>query len=115
MIKELTCIICPMGCRLKAEVEGTRVISVEGNGCMRGAAYAETECINPRRVLTTTVRCGDGKLLAVKTDAGVPKKMLMECMQAINNLHPALSGNCKMGDVICENILGTGANVVIAQ
>ena len=33
---ELTCIRCPMGCRVTAQVENGAVVSVTGNTCRRG-------------------------------------------------------------------------------
>ena len=30
---EITCINCPMGCRMRVEVEEGRVVSVSGNAC----------------------------------------------------------------------------------
>ena len=40
MKRELTCIGCPMGCRLTAEFDGKEVTAVSGNGCGVGARYA---------------------------------------------------------------------------
>lgn len=47
-VRELTCIICPKGCALKAKLdENGKVLRVTGNTCKRGAEYAENECTNP--------------------------------------------------------------------
>ena len=37
---EVTCINCPVGCRMKVTMEGGTVVSVTGNQCKRGATYA---------------------------------------------------------------------------
>ena len=37
---ELTCIGCPMGCPLIVTMEDGAVVSVTGNTCPRGDAYA---------------------------------------------------------------------------
>ena len=42
-IKEFTCIRCPMGCALRAEVEDGKVVRVTGNTCKRGEDYAQQE------------------------------------------------------------------------
>ena len=47
MKRELTCIVCPKGCQLTVELEGKKVLSVEGYTCKRGVAYAEAECTAP--------------------------------------------------------------------
>ena len=52
--RSLTCIICPRGCLL--EVELGENIAVSGNLCPRGKVYAENECTNPQRTVTSTVR-----------------------------------------------------------
>ena len=48
MTRELTCIVCPLGCQLNVQLEDKRVISVSGNGCKRGKEYAENECIKAK-------------------------------------------------------------------
>lgn len=111
MKRELTCIVCPMGCQIEIETEGDQVLSVKGNTCKRGIEYAKTECFDPRRTLTTTVKTEAGTLLSVKTDRPVPKDMIFDCMEAINRLHPAKESYA-VGDVICPDLLGTGANLV---
>ena len=34
--RELTCIVCPLGCRIKVELDGDKIVSVTGNTCPRG-------------------------------------------------------------------------------
>ena len=41
--RELTCIVCPMGCSLEVTLEDGKVLSVKGNGCPRGEAYGKNE------------------------------------------------------------------------
>jgi len=113
MKKALTCIVCPMGCQLEVELEGDKVLSVTGNTCKRGVVYAESECTDPRRVITTTVKTDGGRIIPVKTDKTVPKDMIFECMKEINKLHPCDEMSYSVGDVIESNILGTGANIVV--
>ena len=36
MKKVYTCIICPNGCEIEAEIEGTYVLSVKGHTCDKG-------------------------------------------------------------------------------
>ena len=36
MKKQFTCIVCPNGCEIEAEVENGQVISVTGHPCPRG-------------------------------------------------------------------------------
>ena len=39
--KELVCVVCPMGCRITVTLNGDEIVSVTGNSCPRGKAYAE--------------------------------------------------------------------------
>lgn len=111
MERKLTCIVCPMGCELVAEIENEKVISVKGNTCPRGKAYAETECISPMRTVTTTVKTKDGVTIPVKTDRTIPKKMVLEAMKIINKANPHLP--IHIGDVIVKDVYG--ANVVATR
>ena len=105
MKRELTCIVCPIGCSLVAEIEDGKVVSVTGNTCPRGKVYAETECISPMRTITTTVRCADGTIVPVKTSVPIPKEKIFEAMELINKKTPHLP--ISIGDVIIEDVFGS--------
>lgn len=105
MKRNLTCIICPLGCALEAEIADGKVINVSGNTCPRGAEYAKTECTNPMRTVTTTIRCENGAVVPVKTDRMIPKEKMQECMKTINCTVARLP--ISAGDVIIENVLGS--------
>ena len=114
MTKNLTCIVCPMGCQLCVELdENKNVLSVKGNTCKRGEVYANTECTAPRRTITTTVSVRGGGVVPVKTDNTVPKELIMECMREINKA--VAEPYARLGDVVIENILNTGVNVVLTR
>ena len=113
MIRELTCIVCPKGCQLTVELEGKEIRSITGHTCKRGEEYANTECTAPRRTLTTTAPVVGGGVVPVKTDGTVPKELLFECMALINKAY--VPADAKMGYLVIENILNTGANVVTTR
>ena len=114
MVRELTCIVCPKGCQLKVELnENKKVVSVEGYTCKRGLEYANTEFTSPTRTLTTTAPIEGGGVVPVKTDKAVPKELLFECMDEINLAR--VPADAKVGYVLVENILGTGANVITTR
>lgn len=112
MIKELICISCPMGCHLKVDVDNK---TVEGNTCKRGEIYGLNEVTNPVRVVTSTVKVNGGELpvVPVKTIGAIPKHLNFECMDIINGT--VIEAPVKMGDVIIENVLGTGVDVVASR
>lgn len=105
MERKLTCIICPLGCTLTVQLEGNKVIDVTGNTCPRGKAYAESECTDPRRTVTSTVRCTDGGLVSVKTDKPIPKDKIADCMALINKTVAKLP--VAIGDVLIEDAFGS--------
>ena len=114
MIRELTCIVCPKGCQLKVELDDNKkVLSVTGHTCKRGEAYANTECTAPMRTITSTAAVIGGGVVPVKTDRTVPKEMMFDCMKVINAARVA--PDAKLGTVVVENILGTGANVITTR
>ena len=109
--RELTCIVCPRGCALVCELDdGGKLISVSGNLCPRGKKYADDECTNPMRVVTSTVRCEDGTVVSCKTSTSIPKSLVLEAMKVINNTKAPAT--VKIGDVIIKNVLDTGADVI---
>ena len=108
----LTCVVCPVGCEMTASVEDGRVVSVTGNACKRGIAYAREECLNPVRTLTTTVRDERGGLVPVKSARPLPKGRLMEFMGIIKAAR--VVGTARLGDVIIADIGGTGIDIVAA-
>lgn len=113
MVRELTCIVCPRGCQLKVELDGKKIITVQGYTCKRGLAYAETECVAPMRTLTTTAPVEGGGVVPVKTDKPIPKELLFDCMAAINKAR--VSSDAKLGDTVINDVLGTGARVITTR
>lgn len=111
---ELTCIVCPMGCHLNVE-NSAEDFKVEGNTCRRGEKYAVQELTNPTRVITSTVKLENSylHLLPIKTEDSIPKGMTFEIMKELDKIK--VSAPVKVGDIIIENILNTGVNIVSAK
>ena len=109
--RELTCIVCPRGCGLVVELsDNNEVVSIAGNLCPRGKTYAINECTNPMRVVTSTMRCEDGEVVAVKTADNIPKSRVFDVMKEINKtVAPA---SVSVGDVLIKDVLGLGVDVV---
>lgn len=112
-MKELVCIVCPKGCRLHVDDENGYLVS--GNSCIRGAEYGKNEILNPTRVLTSTVKAEGGlyRRCPVKTNRAVPKAKLFEIMAALNAV--TLSAPVQVGQVIIENVCGTGADIIATK
>lgn len=110
MKRELTCIVCPIGCSLSAEIAEGRVVEVTGNSCPKGREYAKTECVAPMRTITTTLRCKNGEILPVKTDRAIPKDKIFDTMKIINKSCPVLP--IEAGDVIIKDVFGSNVIAV---
>lgn len=112
--KEFTCIVCPVGCSLKVDREGDN-FSVSGNNCKRGEAYAKQEMIAPKRNIASTIRVEDGflNLVPVKTDKQIAKDLIFDVMKEINKCK--VQAPIKVGDVLIENVLETGVNIVATR
>jgi len=111
MERKLTCIICPIGCELTVATDEGECLHVVGNGCPRGKQYAQNECVNPRRTVTSTMLCDNGEPVAVKTERMIPKEKIGECMRMINSA-VAKTPIC-VGDVLLEDVCGS--NIVATQ
>lgn len=114
MTRDLICVSCPLGCPLHVELtdDGKEVISVTGNTCKRGEAYAKSECTNPVRVLTSTMKVNGGSTPVVpcKTAAPIPKGKMFDCMAAINN--EVIDAPIHLGDILIKNVCDTGVDIV---
>ena len=111
---ELICISCPVGCHLEVS-EKENGLFVKGNQCKKGEAYAICELKAPTRVLTTTVRINNGflKRLPVRTNSALPKDKLFQAMEIINQV--IVTAPIKVGELIVENILGTGVDIIASR
>ena len=111
----LICIGCPLGCPLTVEMEGSEVKAVSGNTCPRGDAYARKEMTNPTRIVTSTVRVAGGRLamVSVKTASDIPKGKIFDCVKALKDVEG--KAPVKIGDVIVENVAGTGVNIIATK
>lgn len=116
-VKDMVCIVCPLGCKLKVIKDDTSQTgyAVEGNKCFRGADYGVKEMTNPTRVLTTTVIISNASVnrLPVKTSGAIPKHLIRQAMELINKAE--VKAPIKVGEVIIDNILDTGIDLVASR
>lgn len=113
MQKNLICVSCPMGCGITVEISDSgEILSVKGNTCKRGDAYARNECTHPVRSLATTVRVEGGihNVVPCKSSGPLPKDKIMDCMEEINAAQA--KAPVKLGDVLVKDVCGTGVDIV---
>ncbi len=105
------CAVCPRGCRLVVAVGAGRA-TVSGNACPRGAEYGLSEALDPRRILTTTLRTNlaGRPRLPVKSSGPIPKSRLLEAARALDGL--VVEGRRRSGEVLVSDLLGLGVDMV---
>lgn len=114
-MRDLICIGCPLGCQLQVKLEGDQVIEVTGNTCKRGEEYGKKECTNPTRIVTSSVYVEGGEIevVPVKTESDIPKEKIFDCIKALKGI--TVKAPVNIGDIIVENILGTGVNIIATR
>ena len=114
-VKELVCIGCPLGCNLTVTITDGQDMEVTGNTCPRGEKYAKKELTDPRRIVTSSVRVADGIMpsVSVKTESDIPKGQIFACMKELKQIE--LKAPVKLGQVVIENVAGTGIAVIATR
>ena len=109
--REITCIACPMGCRLTVWAE-ENIVHVENYICKRGVEYGEQEFTNPMRMVTSLVTVEGGKrpVCAVKTRNVVPKAKIPEVLKAIGSV--TAKAPIWIGQVMIGNVADTGVDLI---
>ncbi len=115
MEQMITCINCPVGCRMTVQLsDAGEVLSVSGNTCPRGEKYARQECTLPLRMITAVIpAAGSPVPLSVKTASPVPKEKIREIMDALSRAQ--VSAPVRAGDVILPDVLHTGVDVIATR
>ena len=112
-MRELTCIVCPKGCRLK--VDEANGWSVTGNACPRGAQYGKAECTAPTRVVTSTVRIEGGthRRIPVKTSAPLPRDKVFQAMGLLDGV--CLRAPVEAHATVLRDVLETGVDFITTR
>lgn len=114
MEQTITCISCPVGCRMTVVIQDGQFVSVTGNTCKRGEAYARQECIAPQRMVTAVIPVqGAAMPLSVKTRTPIPKEKISACMQALSAL--AITAPVRAGEVVLPDVCGTGVDIIATK
>ena len=105
MKREITCIVCPRGCRMTADIQGEN-ITVTGHTCPRGEKHAVAEILHPVRSLTSIVRVSNrvDTMVSVKSENPIPKGEMFTIMEKIHAT--TVEAPIAIGDVIIEYVCG---------
>ena len=115
MLREYTCIICPNGCDITADVEGTQILSLEGARCKRGKEYVHQELTDPQRNIASSVLVKGGRLplASVRLTAPIPKEKIFPVMEVIRKI--TLEAPVGAGQVVVPDVLGLGCDVIATK
>ena len=115
MRKVIKCISCPIGCDITISANSGIITEISGNDCKRGEEYARNEFLNPKRFLTTVVKAENFylPLVSVRTDRPIQKEKLLDCMEVLRRIK--ITAPFTIGQIVIENILDTGANIIITK
>lgn len=115
MNRELTCIGCPMGCRITVTLdESGKFLDSVGWSCNIGKRYAEEEVTAPKRVVTSLLKVAGHDLpLSVRTDKGIDKALIFDCLKEI--AEKEVSAPVRIGDVLIPNVCGTDVSVIATR
>ncbi len=116
MLKEYTCIICPNGCTLEADIAKDNTIrKITGAGCRNGIHYVRQELTDPQRTVSSSVlvRHGELPLASVRLTKPIPKNRIFDVMACIKTV--SLEAPVRAGDIIIPDILGLGSDVIATK
>lgn len=115
MNRTLTCIGCPMGCQIEVELdEAGNFVDSKGWSCNIGKRYAKEEVTAPVRTVTALVNVTDRpEPLSVKTANPIPKGKIFDCLAEIKTVK--VHAPVHIGDVVVENICGTGIPIIATK
>lgn len=114
MVREFTCIVCPNGCDIQAEIKEGSVL-VTGASCKKGEAYVKQELTDPRRNLAVSVCVKGGKLplASVRLTNPIPKSRIFDAVKEIKT--HTLTAPVHEGTVVIHGILGYDSDVIVTR
>jgi len=113
--KKITCIVCPIGCKMLVKTDGKKLETIEGYRCKRGIDYARSETLDPRRMLTTSILVNNGEwpLVSVKSSKPIPKNKVFPVLKEIKK--KKINAPVKTGQIIIKNIADTGIDILATK
>lgn len=115
MMREFTCIICPNGCEIEADIENGEIRSISGATCPKGESYVKQELTDPQRNIATSVLVTGGNLplASVRLTNPIPKGRIFDAMKEIRKI--AVDAPVQAGTVVVQGILGYDSDVIVTK
>ena len=113
--KEITCIICPIGCKIQVKTDGKKIDVCDGHKCKRGIEYAMSEALDPKRMLTSSILVNDGEwpLVSVKSSKTVPKNVIFDVLKEIKK--SSINAPVNLGQILIKNVAGTKIDIIATK
>lgn len=116
--REFICVTCPMGCTIRATVEGSELVEVQGQACQSGIAFVREELTAPKRTLTTTVRVAGGALplVPVRSREPLPKGVLLDVAARLRSV--VLTAPVAAHQVVATvpvDAMGSGVDIITTR
>jgi CxxC motif-containing protein len=113
--KEITCIVCPIGCKILVRALEDKFELLDGNKCKRGIDYARSEALDPRRMLTSSilVKNGNWPLVSVKSSKPVQKHKIYSVLKEIKKVK--VEAPIKSGQLIIKNVANTKIDILATK
>ena len=104
-----------MGCTIEVELDDEgNFVSSKGWTCLIGKRYAQEEVTAPVRTVTALVGVsGRIEPLSVKTKNPIPKGKIFDCLEELKTV--CVNAPVHIGDVVLENVCGSGVPVVATK
>lgn len=113
---EMSCIVCPMSCHLSVQLsDENQIISVVGNQCPRGDAYARQECVHPLRMLTSTVKINHALIqrCPVVSSQEIPKEKMFDVMKEIQKIE--VNAPIRINQVLIKDVCHLGVDIISSR
>lgn len=113
-VSEVTCIICPVGCKARVTIEG-KIIQIENLECQAGEDYVKKEIETPMRDFFTTVRIRGARIpiLPVRATRPIPKDKVVECASELAKI--VLDAPVEAGNIIIKNFYGLETDIIATR
>jgi len=113
VIREVICDKCDKRCLITTDTSNDQ-LECYGSLCNDGIKYATVELSN-KAIFTTLVRVkgSNHNVVPVKSSKPLDKKLWVECSKALSRVYVGVP--IKAGDIICKNILNTGADIICTK
>lgn len=111
-MQQLTCLNCPLRCRIEVEHSEDAILAIEGNNCERGFRFALDSVNLPKRNLSAYVKVENSSVQSVKvaTTEPISRQLVGKVEKILDQL--VLKAPVKINDLVIPNVLDSGVDII---